>query len=51
MKKWICAFAAGILAGSLLAMNYEDELDDMMYKARKTKRKMIRQMREMDLER
>lgn len=49
--KLICkttAFMMGIAAGMYVAMNYEDELDDLSHHYAKTKRKMKRSMRVMD---
>ena len=51
MKKWFCFFAAGMAIGVWIAFNNEEGLEDAYYKACRCKKKMIRKLHQMDLDR
>ena len=46
MKQCLLGIMTGLVFGMALAHNYEDELDDVYYKANRTKKKVMRKIHE-----
>ncbi|MBR5290338.1 MAG: hypothetical protein IKU28_05025 [Erysipelotrichaceae bacterium] len=46
MKQCLLGIMTGMVFGMVLAHQYEDELDDVCYKACRTRKKVMRKMQE-----